>query len=87
MQASYKIQWKKSAVKELKRLNKKIIKKILINIEDLRNNPFPSHSRKLVNSEHTYRLRIGDYRIIYSIQKGVLVIEIIRVRHRKDAYR
>ena len=87
MQELYNIKWKKSAVKELKRLNKDVLKKIIKTVEKLKHNPFPPQTRKLINSEHTYRLRVGDYRIIYTVHQSVIVIEIMRVRHRKDAYR
>jgi len=49
-------------------------------------NPFPIGVRKFVGSEHTYRIREGDYRVIYTITASTLVIEIIRVGHRKDVY-
>ncbi len=48
--------------------------------------PTPPGSRKLIGSEHTYRIRVGDYRVIYDVQGSNLVIEIIRVGHRKDVY-
>ena len=44
-------------------------------------------SKKIVGTEHTYRLRTGDYRIVYSIEDNRLIIEIIRVAHRKDVYK
>jgi len=60
--ASYKIEWKQSARKELKKLQKKTISRILQTIETLPDNPHPSGSRKLHGAEYTYRLRAGDYR-------------------------
>ena len=84
---SYSIEWKSSAKKELKRLSKKAINKIILAVEELRNNPHPVGSRKIIGTKHTYRKRIGDYRIVYSIESNYLVIEIVRVRHRKDVYR
>ena len=83
----YKILWKRSAVKELKRLPKKIILKILEIVKKLEKSPYPKDSKKLQGSESTYRIRVGDYRIIYTIYKSELIIEIIRVRHRKKAYK
>lgn len=85
--ASYKVQWKASAKKELRRLPKEVIPRIITAVEQLTSEPTPPGCRKLVGSSHTYRLRVGDYRILYSIQQLKLVIEIIRVAHRKDAYR
>ncbi len=85
--ASYKILWKKSAVKELNNIDQQIIPRIISAVENLSDNPFPSGVKKLLASDFTYRIRVGDYRIIYSIFQNRLVIEIIRVGHRKDIYR
>ncbi|MEI6862024.1 MAG: type II toxin-antitoxin system RelE/ParE family toxin [Verrucomicrobiota bacterium] len=49
--------------------------------------PFPHGSQKLAGSEHTYRIRIGDYRVIYEVLTELRRVEIQRVRHRKDVYR
>lgn len=83
----YKIEWKHSAQKELKKLQKKTILRILQTIETLPNNPHPPGSRKLLGTEHTYRIRTGDYRIIYSVFPKILTIEIVRIRHRREIYR
>lgn len=83
---SYEIEWKRSAVKELKQLPKEIIVRILQAVESLANDPFPAGVKKLVGSKHTYRIREGDYRVIYDVLSNTLVIEIIRVGHRKDVY-
>ena len=85
--ASYQIEWKRSSVKELEKLPRQMISKIVSAVDDLSGDPYPQGVRKLVGSEHTYRIRVGDYRVIYDIFESRLVIEIIRVRHRKDAYR
>lgn len=83
---SYKVEWKRSAVKELKHLPKDTVARILKAVGRLPANPYPAGVRKLVGSEHSYRIREGDYRIIYSVALSTLVIEIIRVGHRKDVY-
>ncbi len=84
--ASYRIEWKRSATKEIRRLPSETVRKILDAVADLASDPFPANVRKLTGSEHTYRIRIGDYRIVYDIHSSTLIIEIVRVRHRKDAY-
>ena len=83
----YKIEWKNSAKKELKCLPKQVIGKILFAVEQLQDDLHPTGSKKIIGSEHTYRLRAGDYRIVYSVKNDCLVIEIVRVGHRKDIYR
>lgn len=82
----YRIEWKRSAAKELRNFPKNSIRKILSVIEQLSVNPFPAGARKLVGTEYMYRIRVGDYRIIYSIIKKTFVVEIIRIKHRKDVY-
>lgn len=83
---SYKIEWKRAATKELKKLPKSVVLKVLQAVEQLSTEPFPHGARKLVGSEHTFRMREGSYRIVYNVVASTLTIEIIRVRHRKDVY-
>ncbi len=85
--ASYKIEWKQSAKKELKKLDKQIVPRILQAVENLVDNPYPSGSKKLIGSDSIYRIRVGDYRIVYNIKSSVLIIEIIKVGHRREIYR
>jgi len=83
---SYRIEWKRSATKELRRLPKAAVPVILRAADQLSSNPYPPGARKLAGPRHTYRIREGAYRIIYNVLASVLVVEIVRVRHRKDAY-
>lgn len=83
---SFKVEWKHSAVKELKHLPKQVVTRMLEAVESLAKDPYPSGVRKLTGSEHSYRIRVGDYRIVYNIRSSILVIEIIRVGHRKNVY-
>ena len=84
--AEYKIYFKKSVLKDLQSILKKDIKKILKVIESLSNDPRPSGCRKLSGQER-YRLRQGQYRIIYSIQDDEISVWIVKIGHRKDVYR
>jgi len=83
----YGIQWKRSAAKELRQLPREVMARVLRSVEGLRLNPFPAGVRKLSGAEHTYRVREGSYRIIYSVYTSRLVVEVIRVGHRRDVYR
>ena len=85
--ASYKVEWKRSAKKELKKLDKQVIIRILQAVETLAQDPFKSGGKKLVGSDSIYRIRVGNYRIIYNIKSSVLTIEIIKVGHRGQVYR
>lgn len=84
---SYKIEWKRSAVKQLKQLPKEIVGKIIVAVENLSSNPFPNQTEKLVGSENSFRIRVGDYRVVYNIFDRTLTIEIVRVRHRREVYK
>jgi mRNA interferase RelE/StbE len=84
---SYQIEIKPSASKELEKLPRQIIPRVVAAINELVKDPYPQGVKKLTGFDHTYRIRVGDYRILYTIYENRLVIEIIRVRHRKDAYR
>jgi len=85
--AYYKILWKRSAAKDLRVIDKKFITKILEAIESLSGNPFPKKYRKLIGTNSTYRIRIGEYRIIYQLDSKSNVITIYQIRHRKDIYK
>lgn len=83
--AKYSIEIKKSAVKEIKNLPAKDLKKVLTRIESLAQNPRPAESIKL-SGEEKYRLRCGNYRILYLIEEMVLIIYVVKIGHRKDVY-
>ena len=82
---NYKIEIKKSASKEIEKLPKVILKRILNKIRSLGNEPRPSGCKKLTADEK-YRIRVGDYRILYSIEDNKLVVYIVKVGHRKKVY-
>ena len=82
--AFYEILWKKSAKKELYSLDRNVITRIISAVDKLAENAFPSNSRKFLGAEYTHRLRVGQYRIIYTVQQKALIITIIRIAHRKD---
>jgi len=85
--ASYTIEWRSSARRELKRLSPETISRIITAIGKLSNDPRPTGCSKLRGSEYTYRVRVGSYRVIYEILDKPLVVQIVRVRHRREAYR
>lgn len=84
--ASYQLKIKKSAEKELAHLPVDTIVAIRDRVLLLKNHPFPSGYKKLKGFKSLYRIRSGNYRIIYSVQVNVLIIEVLKIGHRKDAY-
>jgi len=85
--ASYQIEIKPSASKELEKLPRPMIARVVAAIWELADNPYPQGVKKLAGFDRTYRIRVGDYRVLYTVYETRLVIEIIRVAHRKDVYR
>ena len=83
--AKYKIEIKRSAVKEIKKLPSKHLKKILAKISSLSDNPRPNGCVKL-STDEKYRVRVGVYRILYEIKDKLLVIIVVKIAHRKDVY-
>jgi len=76
----------KHAQRELDKLPDPLAKTISKHIRNLTDNPFPTHSKKLQGQEN-YRLRIGSYRVIYTIDKKKKEITILRIADRKTIYR
>ncbi|MBT8037089.1 MAG: type II toxin-antitoxin system RelE/ParE family toxin [Verrucomicrobiae bacterium] len=83
---SYKVELTRSAEKDLRRIDKRYIPRIFAVVESLESEPRPVGSKKLSGSEHTYRIRVGTYRVIYDIEDDCLKILVIKIGHRRDVY-
>ena len=84
---AYRIEIKRSAAKEIAALPEREQRRVVRAIEGLAAEPRPAGGRKLVGGQEAYRLRIGDYRIVYRIADRVLTVFVVRVRHRRGVYR
>ena len=84
--ASYRIVLRKSAAKEIEKLDKQTISRVIGKIQALSGDPRPPGCKKL-SGEEKYRIRAGTYRILYQIVDHELIVTVVRVRHRRDAYR
>jgi mRNA interferase RelE/StbE len=82
----YQVVISKTAQKEIRSLQNSDLKKVLATIKSLSEDPRPSGCKKLVASKNTYRIRIGNYRVLYFIEDTIRIVEISGVRHRKEAY-
>lgn len=82
----YSITFARVARKELESLSNPLILRIFTKIEALVDDPRPSGWKKLRGSEDLWRIRIGDYRVIYSINDSSKGVDIVAVRHRSQAY-
>lgn len=76
-----------SVHKDWRRLPAQFRKYIEKRLAELKINPLPAGCRLLQGHDHYYRIRVGDYRIIYELKTEVRIVSIIRIRDRKDAYR
>ena len=83
----YEIVFAHSARKELQAISHTVAERILGKVELLASNPRPSGCKKLQGHSSLWRIRVGEYRVIYSIDDDNLIIDISVVRHRSEAYR
>ena len=83
---SYSVTFARSARKELESLSQTIALRILKKIESLPKNPRPAGCKKLMGQNFLWRIRIGDYRVIYSIDDTTCLIDITIIRHRSSVY-
>jgi mRNA interferase RelE/StbE len=84
--ADYSIVFARSARKELESLSAKLVQRIFPTIEALAKEPRPKGCRKLTAENNLWRLRVGDYRVLYTIDDDKQAIDIVAVRHRSKAY-
>ena len=85
--ASYRLEWRRSATKDLRRIAATDVPRVVSAAEALADDPFPAGCTKLSGSERSYRIRVGGYRVLYDVFFGRLLIEVIKVGHRKDVYK
>lgn len=85
--ASYNIHFKPSVQKDFRRLPKTEVGRVMKRVEKLKDEPFPHGVDKLEGANRLYRIRIGDYRIIYEVDNQLQSIVILYVRHRREVYR
>ena len=85
--ALYKVDIRKPAFKELQSIDRKIIPHIWQQIKKLAENPRPMNSVKLWGTKLSYRIRIGNYRVVYQIDEHIKTVTVYRINHRKEVYR
>ena len=82
----YEIYLERAAERDLRKLSAETFHRIIARIHALADNPRPPGCRKLAGSDNDWRIRIGDYRVIYEIDDAARNVRIFRVRHRREAY-
>ena len=83
----YRIELSKPAVRQFEKLSKPVQTRLKSRIDAFAHDPRPQGVKKLVGEDELYRLRVGDYRIIYQIQDKVLLVVVMRMGNRKEVYR
>ena len=83
----YEVFLEKRAQRDLRRLEDKVFRRIIGTIRALGKNPRPKGCRKIAGCDRDWRVRLGDYRIIYEIDDKASAVRIMYIRHRRDAYR
>jgi mRNA interferase RelE/StbE len=84
---SYEVEIAPAAKRQIKKLPLDVQQKVVAKLEELAIEPRPDGVTKLEGSDNLYRVRLGKYRIIYEIQDGLLLVTVVKVKHRKDVYR
>ena len=84
---TYKVLFQPSAVRELGKLARDVQVRIMARIEALAKEPRPAGVKKPEGMKELYRLRVGDYRVVYRIQDERLIVLVVRIAHRRDVYR
>jgi mRNA interferase RelE/StbE len=83
----YQIRFAPRAERDFKSLSHQIQSRVEKKIQNLAENPFPSGVKKLIGEENLYRIRVGDHRIVYTIESGKLIVLIVTIKHRREVYR
>ena len=83
----YEVYLERAAERDLRRFSAEDFIRAIPHIKALAENPRPQGCRKITGSKSDWRIRIGDYRVIYEIDEKGKAVKVMRVRHRREAYR
>jgi mRNA interferase RelE/StbE len=83
----YRVRISPDADKQLARLDGPVRARVVQRIDQLAENPRPSGCKKLKGDDDLWRVRVGDYRIVFSIHNDLLLVLVIRIAHRREVYR
>lgn len=83
----YSVEFKQSVFKDLKKIQRRIVEGILAKIEKLKTDPYKGDIKKLFGTKSFFRLRVGDYRIIFQILDAEKKVVVFYIRHRRDVYK
>ena len=87
MTSRYRVEVSRPAARQIEALDKTTQARIISRLEALEGDPRPSAAKKLKGERGTWRVRVGDYRIVYAIEDNRLLILVVKVGHRREVYR
>lgn len=82
----YRVEFTTAAAKEVRKLDPPIRRRLLAGISELEREPRPHGVRKLAGFENAWRMRVGDYRVLYEVIDDHVLVTVVRVAHRRDVY-
>lgn len=83
----YRVLLERAAEKDLSRLSSEAHERVIAAIQELATNPRPPGCRRLTGTKKDWRIRVGDYRVVYEIADTIRIVRVNRVRHRREVYR
>jgi mRNA interferase RelE/StbE len=84
---SYTVEFARSTLREFKALERSTQRRIATHIDRLAHDPFPPGCKKLKGEPGHYRIRVGDYRVVYRVERSRVTIVVVKIGHRRDVYR
>ena len=84
---AYRVLLERGAEKDLARFSFEVHDRLIVAIQALGKNPRPPGGRKLMGTKNDWRIRVGDYRVVYEIADEIRIVRVNRVRHRREVYR
>ena len=83
---SYSVEFTAAAARQLRKLDRPVRARLVVAIEGLADDPRPAGATKLVGEQTAWRIRVGDYRVIYDVLDEALVVTVVRAGHRREVY-
>jgi len=83
---TYRVELTSAAARQVRKLPRPARDRIVSAVADLADEPRPHGARKLVGEQTAWRIRIGDYRVIYDVRDDVLTVTVVRAAHRREVY-
>jgi mRNA interferase RelE/StbE len=84
---SYTVEFTRPALREFKALERSARRRIATHIDELAEDPFPPGCKRLKGEPDHYRIRVGDYRVIYRVERSRVTIVVVKIGHRREVYR